>query len=75
VRTKLPDRPGELIKLLSLVAEERVNVIAVAHHREGMHVSVSETEVELTLGTRDEEHCRQLLAAMNERGYVVTRLN
>src|SRR6266550_1478788 len=57
VRTQLADRPGELIKLLSLVAEERGNVIAVEHHREGMDIPVTETEVELTLVTRDEEHC------------------
>ncbi|HEX6664083.1 MAG TPA: threonine ammonia-lyase [Gaiellaceae bacterium] len=74
VRTHLSDRPGELIKLLSLVAEERGNVIAVDHHREGMDIPVSSTEVELTLVTRDEEHCRRLLGAMDERGYVVERL-
>jgi threonine dehydratase len=75
VRTQLADRPGELIKLLSLVAEERGNVIAVEHHREGMDVPVTETEVELTLVTRDEEHCRQILAAMDEHGYTAKRLH
>jgi threonine dehydratase len=75
VRTQLADRPGELIKLLSLVAEERGNVISVEHHREGMDIPVSETEVELTLVTRDEEHCRQLLGAMAERGYTTERLS
>ena len=74
VRTQLTDRPGELIKLLSLVAEERGNLIAVEHHREGMDIPVSQTEVELTLVTRDEQHCRQLLAVMAERGYAVERL-
>ncbi len=75
VRTQLADRPGELIKLLSLVAEERGNVISVEHHREGMDIPVSETEVELTLVTRDEEHCQQLLRTMAERGYTVERLS
>ena len=74
VRTQLADRPGELIKLLSLVAEERGNLVSVEHHREGMDIPVSETEVELTLVTRDEEHCRRLLAAMSDRGYTVERL-
>jgi threonine dehydratase len=74
VRTQLADRPGELIKVLSLVAEERGNLISVEHHREGMDIPVSETEVELTLVTRDEEHCRRLLGAMEERGYTVERL-
>ncbi len=74
VRTRLSDRPGELIKLLSLVAEERGNVISVEHHREGMDIPVTETEVELTLVTRDEEHCRRLIETMAERGYPVERL-
>lgn len=74
VRTHLSDKPGELIKLLSLVAEERGNVISVEHHREGMDIPVNETEVELTLVTRDEEHCVGLLEAMAERGYGIQRL-
>ena len=56
VRTRIPDRPGELIKLLQLCAEKRVNVVSVEHHREAMHISVAETEVELTVGTRDVAH-------------------
>ncbi len=74
VRTRVSDRPGELIKLLDLVARERVNVVSVEHHREGMAISVTDTEVELTLATRDEEHCAALVEAMGRWGYDVERL-
>ena len=74
LRTRVPDRPGELIKLLELVAEERVNVLSVEHHREGMAISIAETEIELTLGMRDEEHCAALLEAMRRWGYEVERI-
>jgi threonine dehydratase len=74
LRTHLADRPGELIKLLSLIAAERGNVISVEHHREGMDVPVTETEVELTLVTRDEEHCIALIAAAEAAGFPVERL-
>jgi threonine dehydratase len=74
VRTRLPDRPGELIKLLSLFAEEHANVVSIEHHREGMDVPVTETEVEATLLMRDQEHCTALLDAMQRRGYTVDRL-
>jgi threonine dehydratase len=74
VRTPMPDRPGELIKLLTLVAEERVNVVAVEHRREGVELSVAETEVELTLGARDAAHCDDLIAALRAHGYPVRRL-
>jgi threonine dehydratase len=74
VRTRLVDRPGELIKVLSLVAREHGNVISVEHHREGMDVPVTESEIELTLAMRDNEHCKTLLQAMREAGYAVERL-
>jgi threonine dehydratase len=74
IRTRVPDRPGELVRLLELVAQERVNVVSVEHHREGMATSVGETEIELTLTTRDTEHCASVLAAMEAWGYPVERL-
>ena len=69
VRTMLGDRPGELIKLLQLVAEERANVVSVEHHREGMRLPIGQTEVELTLAMRDEAHCDELRATLADRGY------
>jgi threonine dehydratase len=74
VETKVPDRPGELFKLLSLVTEARMNVIGVEHRREGVDIGVTETGIELTLGTRDEEHCEVLLQTMRSWGYDVRRL-
>jgi len=74
VRTRIPDRPGELIKLLQLCAEKRVNVVSVEHHREGMHISVAETEVELTVGTRDLAHGDEVIAALVEQGYPTERV-
>jgi threonine dehydratase len=75
VRTRLADRPGELIKLLSLFAEEHGNVVSIEHHREGMDVPVTETEVEATLLMRDQEHCAALLEALRAQGYAVERLD
>jgi threonine dehydratase len=74
IRTRIPDRPGELVRLLSLIADARGNVVSVEHHREGMDVPVAETEVELTLITRDQEHCTVLLDEMRSWGYTVERL-
>jgi threonine dehydratase len=74
VRTRVPDRPGELVKLLTLIAQERVNVVSVEHHREGMDIPVAQTEIELTLLTRDQEHVALLLDAMASWGYDVERL-
>jgi len=74
LRTRIADRPGELIKLLQLCAEQRVNVVSVEHHREGMKLSVAETEVELTLATRDREHREQVVRVLEEHGYPIERI-
>src|SRR5438067_6770016 len=68
LRTRVIDRPGELATLLDLLAAERVNVVEVEHQREAAGVPVGYTGVELTLLTRDPEHCDQLLGQMREWG-------
>lgn len=75
LRTRVPDRPGELAKLLGLLAAERVNVVEVEHQREAAGVPIGETGVELTLLTRNPAHCEQLLEQMREWGYPVERLD
>jgi threonine dehydratase len=75
VRTRVTDRPGELAKLLALFAEEHANVVSIEHHREGMDTPVTESEVEATLLTRDQEHCTAIIYAMRQAGYQVDRLH
>lgn len=75
LRTRVPDRPGELAKLLTLLADERVNVVEVEHQRETPELPVGETGVELTLLTRDSAHCDEILATMARWGYPAERLS
>ena len=75
LRTRVVDRPGELAKLLELLAAERVNVVEVEHQREAAGVPVGYTGIELTLLTRDAGHCEQLLQQMRGWGYPVERLD
>ena len=74
VRTHVPDRPGELLKLLQLVAEERVNVLSVEHRREGVDIPVGATGIDLTLLARDEEHSEAIVKEIRGWGYEVERL-
>ena len=74
VRTWVPDRPGELLRLLELVATERVNVLDVEHLREGVDIPVGATGIELTLLTRDNAHCETVLGQLRSWGYEVERV-
>lgn len=69
--TIVRDRPGELSRLLSLLATLRVNVLGVEHHREGVHVGVGRTQVDLVLQTRNAEHIAQVEEALGAEGYTV----
>ena len=74
IRLLIPDRPGQLRDVLDLIAEGRGNVVSVDHHREGRTTSALQTEIELVVSTRDEEHCQELLAALRDAGHTVERV-
>jgi len=74
IRLLIPDRPGQLRDVLDLIAGGRGNVVSVDHHREGRTTSALQTEIELVVSTRDEEHCQELLTALVAAGHTVERL-
>jgi threonine dehydratase len=72
--TTLADRPGELGRLLALVAARGANVVDVVHMREGVALHVRETAVQLVVETRDREHARAVAAALTDAGYALHAL-
>jgi threonine dehydratase len=71
IHTLLADRPGELLRLLQIIADQGINVLDVNHHRLSSHVPIHQVEVILTLETRDRAHCDQLMQILTEHGYQV----
>ncbi len=71
---RVPDRPGSLARLLSLVAGRGANLVDVQHIREGIDLHVRETAVELVLETRGPEHCDEVTRAVRDAGYGEPRL-
>jgi threonine dehydratase len=71
IHTRLTDRPGELMRLLAIIAEMRINVIDVRHQRISSRLPIMQREETLTLETRDQAQCEQLLQRLRAAGYVV----
>ncbi|HEX6483722.1 MAG TPA: threonine ammonia-lyase [Ktedonobacteraceae bacterium] len=71
IHTRLTDRPGELMRLLNIIAEMRINVIDVRHQRISSRLPIMQREETLTLETRDRAQCEQLLQRLREAGYMV----
>ena len=71
IHTLLTDRPGELMRLLGIISEMRINVIDVRHQRISSRLPIMQREETLTLETRDRAQCEQLLERLRAAGYVV----
>jgi threonine dehydratase len=71
---RIPDRPGGLARLLSLVAEQGANLLDVTHIREGLDLHIRETAVQLVLETRGQAHARQVTEAVRGAGYGEPRV-
>jgi threonine dehydratase len=69
VLTRVPDRPGALARLLSLVAEAGANLVDVEHMREGIDLHVRETGVQLVLETLGRDHADDVLTHVRAAGY------
>jgi threonine dehydratase len=67
--TVVPDRPGALARLLSIVAAHGGNVVDVEHLRDGIDLHVRETAIKLVLQTRGADHGKEILDAVRAEGF------
>ncbi|MCW2723389.1 MAG: threonine dehydratase [Frankiales bacterium] len=72
LRVRIPDRPGELARLLGVLADSGANVLDVEHQRTGRGLHLDEVVVELQLETRGREHGDDVVARLQAASYVVT---
>ena len=70
-RLRIPDRPGELAKLLGELAASEANVLDVEHVRTGPKLHLDEVEVAVQLETRGPDHCAAVLDRLKAVGYPI----
>jgi threonine dehydratase len=70
LHTELTDRPGALVGLSTVIAEQGANIFEVVHHRIGSSHSVNVVDLSLTLEVRDRAHGEAVARALREAGYV-----
>ncbi|MDQ0337680.1 threonine dehydratase [Caldalkalibacillus uzonensis] len=67
--TVVPDRPGNLSRLLTLLADLKANVISVNHYRISPRLKPGQTEIEIAMETRDHKHIKAIETKLTESGY------
>lgn len=69
VTVQLPDRPGELVNVASVIAKEQGNVIKLEHNQ---FVSInrnSAVELEITMEAYGHDHKEKIVRALKNHGY------
>ena len=69
VSVRLPDRPGELLNVASVIAEHQGNVIRLEHNQ---FVSINRNaavELQITMEAFGHEHKNEIIKALEEKGY------
>ncbi len=69
LRLKICDRPGSLARLLGHIASLEANVLNIQHDRSVYRTSIDETQVDLELETRNKDHKKDILNAIEKAGY------
>ena len=65
---KIPDTPGEMARMLSVIGKTRANIINIRHDRNSI---VNTCFVTTELETRDSHHIEELISALSKHGYTV----
>lgn len=67
----VPDRPGSLTRVTSVIAACRANVLEVHHERAFAAGPVGTTAVRLTLETRGRDHVEEVIERLDGEGFAV----
>jgi threonine dehydratase len=70
LRIHLPDHPGALVRLSTVIAEQKVNIVETSFNRSYYGVVLGDTAIDITMETRGLEHIAELKAALDAAGYA-----
>ncbi|HWY14630.1 MAG TPA: threonine ammonia-lyase [Rhizomicrobium sp.] len=74
LRVHLPDYPGALHRLTSILAEHRANIVETDYDRAYHGVGLGETAIEITMETRGPDHIAEIISALGAAGYAQERV-
>ena len=74
IRIHLPDHPGALQRLATVIADHKANIIETRHDRAYYGVVLGDTVIDITMETRGPEHIAEIEAALDAAGYPHERV-
>ena len=70
----IPDKPGELAKVVDLIAEQGANVVKLEHNQFKNLSRFKDIELQIIVETNGSEHIQKLSQAFEKKGYEIVRV-
>ena len=70
----LPDRPGQLMTVSQILADENANVIKLEHNQSKVTDSFKKVALDITVETHGHEHIKRLIKAMEDGGFTIDKI-
>ena len=75
LRIQIPDRPGILGTISSLLGKQGANILEVSHRRMLLDVPAKGAGIDVMLEARDRHHVEAIIQALKDENYQVRRLD
>lgn len=70
----LPDKPGQLLKVAQILAEENANVIKLDHNQAKVTDSFKKVQLEVTVETHGQEHVDRIVTTLAQNGFSIQKI-
>ena len=71
---QLPDKPGQLLNVSRILAEENANVIKLDHDQTKVTDSFKKVVLTVTVETHNQQHIQKIIKALNANGYEIQKI-
>lgn len=71
---QLPDKPGQLLNVSRILAEENANVIKLDHDQTKVTDSFKKVVLTVTVETHNEQHIQKIIKALDANGYEIQKI-
>ncbi|WP_337611193.1 threonine ammonia-lyase [Mitsuokella jalaludinii] len=71
---QLPDKPGQLLNVSRILAEENANVIKLDHDQTKVTDSFKKVVLTVTVETHNEQHIQKIIQALKANGYEIQKI-
>ncbi len=73
LRILIPDRPGQLAQISTIIAQLGGNVIEVEHQRHFGDVALKQAELNVIVETQDSQRSQEIIAELEKAGFNIER--